>query len=350
MALPAIRRASPRGYFEQVASLFEQSCANSPLDADYSIAGFHIRLRFANRYLMNTLSPAFEHRLTGRVSRPDLVIGVWDSFSSGLDIPEPLWCRPEPILPGSVDYYRDQTFNMAFRHRNALSVLDRSGGLGFQWFSNGRELTAVQAANPLRYFFHWWLLQHGFTLCHAAAVGTRNGAVLICGKAGSGKSTTTMACVSAGMKYLSDDLALVGGMPASPTVTSIYASAKLNRDCLHRFPQWQDRIVNPGRTELEKAVFFLHRWIPGQLADSLPLRAILVPAVTGQPRSRVRPLPQAAGLKALAPSSILQMCGEESDMLKNMKQLADLCPVYSLELGTDFEQLAELIRDVSNQP
>jgi hypothetical protein len=350
MTSPVLEQSTPESYFADIENRFAQCSENGALERDYRIAGFQVRLRFANRQLLNKLTPAFEHRLAKGMTHPDLTLGIWDRFSCGLDIPEPMWCRPEPILPGSIDYYRDGTLNMAFRHKNALSVLDRARGVGYQWFSNVHELTAVQAANPLRYFFHWWLLPHGFTLCHSAAAGTKNGAVLICGKAGSGKSTTTMACLSTGLSYVSDDLALVGGLDSSPSVTGIYASAKLNEDSLRRFPQWRERIENPDRTDREKAVFFLNKWIPGQLADCLKLRAILVPGVTGLAASRLRPIPPAAGLKALAPSSILQLCGEESHMLKNMTQLVSMCPSYSLELGTDLEQLAGLIRDISNGP
>ena len=76
-------------------------------------------------------------------------------------------------------------------------------------------------------------------MLHAAAVGTADGGVLIVGRGGVGKSTTALACLAAGMKYVADDY-LVVQLDPEPRAFQLYGTAKLEASQLRHFPELQN--------------------------------------------------------------------------------------------------------------
>ncbi len=121
----------------------------------------------------------------------------------------------------------------------------------------------------------------GKQLIHAAAVGTEAGAVLITGRSGSGKSTTSLAALRGGLYYLGDDYVVVGLEP-EPTVYSLYSTAKLNADQVGNLPEFATHVSNEHALDEEKAVMFLQDVAAQQIRTELPLRAILVPRIQDQ--------------------------------------------------------------------
>jgi hypothetical protein len=126
-------------------------------------------------------------------------------------------------------------------------------------------------------------LNRGLQLVHAAAVGNSNGGVLIGGKGGSGKSTTALTCLESKLNYIGDDYTLLGLDSGRPVVHSLYNSAKLNSDHVQRFPTLLPKVSNPDRLADEKALLFVNEHYPAKVATQLPVRAVLLPRVTGSP-------------------------------------------------------------------
>lgn len=333
-------------YLAEVRSCWEGARAGrDTIELDVGVAGVAIRLCFAEPALHARLAPAFEHRRTTSRPDPDLSIMIWAGRDHAIQTPP--WCRPGPVLRGSLDHYSDGARQMVFRHENRFSALDHASGTGFQWYDDAARISSAEAANPLRYFFHWWMLREGHALCHAASVGTPAGAVLICGASGAGKSTTTLACVDAGLLYVGDDLVLVRREPEA-RVVNLYGSAKLNADCLPLFPRWAAHVDNPVRAPGEKAVFFLNRFLPDRIASSLPLAAIVLPQITGRRLTTVERASPAACLRSLAPSSVMQLCGDGPALLRELAQLAREVPGYALKLGTDQASTVEAVTAIAS--
>jgi hypothetical protein len=340
---------SASAYLEEVRSCWDRArdrsrSAPDAVQMDCEVAGFAVRLQFADRRLLERLAPAFEHRRSDRGAKPDLTIAVWAGSEDA--IPKPPWCRPEPVLRGSLDYYADDDLQMIFRHRNRFAAIDQPAGLAYQWYDELDRISAAEAANPLRYLFHWWMRRRGLVLCHAAAVGTHEGAALICGVSGSGKSTTTLACLRGGLAYVGDDLVLVQRSP-EPRICNVYGSAKLNEDVLPLFPEWVAHVENPVRASGEKATVFVNQRLPRQIASSLPLTAIVLPRFSGARHSTIERASPAATLRRLAPSSLLQLCGDGPELLRELAQLTQVVPGYALSLGTDLDGVADAVRSVA---
>ena len=192
---------------------------------------------------------------------------------------------------------------------------------------------------PLRAILHWWLGYHGILQVHGGAVGISDGGVMVVGRGGSGKSTTTLACLSSGLRYAGDDFVALAGEP-EPWVHSLYGSGKLEPHHLARFPTLQSWVSNPVRDAEDKVIVFAEEAAPGVAITGFPLRAVLVPRVVAQePQSRLQPISPAAALAALAPSTVFQLHPPQPDGLAKMAQLVQRVPCLSLELGSDVNRI-----------
>lgn len=224
----------------------------------------------------------------------------------------------------------------------SITMFDSIRNLALYWVPDLAALPEWVKGAPLRILFHWWMGLHGKQLVHGAAVGTAAGGVLITARGGSGKSTSALACLAAGMHYAGDDYVLIGLEP-SPHVSNLYRSAKIAASQLEEFPWLADMIDNPGALAREKALVFLDGRYSKQLCDSLPLRAVLVPRITGRRDTQLKRTSAASALAALAPSTILFHPRGGDRELKRLGQLVRAVPTYVLECGTDLAQIPRVI-------
>jgi hypothetical protein len=177
--------------------------------------------------------------------------------------------------------------------------------------------------------------------------------VLLVGKSGSGKSTSTLATLRSSLLYAGDDFVAVSLDP-EPWVHSLYSSGKLMADHIERLPFLARALSNAERLEEEKAVAFIHERFPHKATAGFPLKAILAPrVVSGLVESRVLETSPAAGLAALAPSTVFQMHTRGKDSLARMRRLAERVPSFVLELGSDMESIphaiSELLTDLEHR-
>jgi hypothetical protein len=226
-----------------------------------------------------------------------------------------------------------------------LSALEEAESQAWFWSQQSSQLPYWEHAAPFRLILSWWLTDLGANLVHGAAVGRPDGGALIVGRGGSGKSTTALLSLLDGLSYAADDYVITerDHEGRGPFVHSAFGSGKLDNEQCKRFPQLQSAIVNKVRGPEEKAVFLVNRFAPEQMASSFPLRAVLVPKITGRPDTRVRPGSSALALAALAPSTIFQLPGDPDTELKAMAEIVRAVPTHVLELGTDFRQIPRCI-------
>jgi hypothetical protein len=98
--------------------------------------------------------------------------------------------------------------------------------------------------------------------------------------------------------------------------------------------------------ETEKAMLFLHQHHPAKIVSGFPIKAVLIPRVTGQPDTSVRSTTAGAALRALAPSTIFQLAGSGNKAFETMSNLVKQVPCYVLDLGTDVKQISITIRQL----
>jgi hypothetical protein len=330
-------------YFQSVYDLFKSSQQiTGSVERSYIIGGYRIRLSFSGEALLS-LTRALEHLAAADDhSTPDLTICLWDSESTGQRmIPRP-WHESDFLARGVIQGYNTERIYTAFQHGSgAVSVLDQERSLAVFWAPESK-LPYWEYGSPLRTVLHWWLLSKGLQLVHAAAVGNSTGGVLIGGKGGSGKSTTALACLESNLSYIGDDYTLLG-FDSHPVVHSLYNSAKLNSDHVQRFPALLPKIANTERLADEKALLFVNEHYPLKVATRLPVRAILIPRVTGLAETSLKRVSVAMALAALAPSTIFQLPRAGNEALKFLATFARGLPCFSLEAGTDLSTIPRLI-------
>ncbi len=342
--------------------LRQASEASELVEHFYAIGSRVARVRFAGPTLVGMLTRAIRHLSHEPVDDADLTIDVWDSQTTGVPL--------SPLLQALVDALHGNPFALLTpRHEIAalsndrvgatfelgsgvLTLYDQQSREAVYWVRDPPNLPYYERGAPFRTTFNWWLSARGMQCIHAAAVGTEKGAVLLTGKGGSGKSTTALACVSSSLKYLSDDYCAFSTTD-DPEVFSLYNTGKLGDDVdLERQPHFAPWVVNPERTGDEKYLMYLAEQVPDRIIRRAPLRAIVMPRVTGMARPRLEPVSAAAALRALAPTSMFQLPGSTGDAFFRMAWLARTLPCYTLECSTDLAAntglLEELVADLTS--
>ena len=201
-------------------------------------------------------------------------------------------------------------------------------------------LTHQQCA-PFLQLIRTWLEQHNITLLHGAAISHSDGAALLVGRSGSGKSTTSLLALQAGMGFLGDDYCAVSLAP-SPTVFSLYSSAKFHLNNPVR-PDYLSPRVNPDR---EKGFVMLAGQYKAQLQLQAPLKAVIVPTVGGNLGFETIS-PQAA-LLSLAPSTLFQL-QSTTIAFAQMSALVKALPCYRFHLGATPSQIAPALKALLEQ-
>ena len=95
-----------------------------------------------------------------------------------------------------------------------------------------------------------------------------------------------------------------------------------------------------------KSLFFVHEQMPGKLIRQFPLRAFLLPQVTGGDQTMLRPLSADVVRQALVPSTIHQLTGAGAEAIRALEGLASAVPGFALELGTDMDAIPAAILDL----
>ena len=338
---------APEAFFEEVRRASQLAIASAGSSEHYyRIGDFVLRLCFAGQALVPQLTPALQH-LAVPPAAPDLTVFLWDSVSTGVQMPPPPWTEDDYVVRAEITGYNNERIHTAYDvWGGGLRLLDQQQNLGLFWIRDADTLPSYERGAPLRMILNWWLRQRGLQFVHAAAVGTERGGVLLAGKGGSGKSTTSLVCLRAGLLYASDDYCLLDARSA-PCVHSLYNSAKLEPHHQGRLlPELTPHISNHHELDSEKALFFMAEHYREQVSRGFPIKAILLPTVSGGADTSLQPASAVAALKALAPSTIFQLSGAGQLEFRSMATLVRQVPCYSLRLGTDLEQIPRLIREL----
>ncbi len=339
-----IKIPDPVQFFDTFYYFFHKAArqAGETIDRYFLIHGQTICLRFAGPALVSQLTPALAHLAIAPVQNPALIICIWDSASTLTSKP-PL--PPSVPMPrGDIPGYMNQRI-VTHVGADLFSTLDRERGLAVYWCADAQQLPLYERGAPLRSILHWWFQTIDIHLVHAGAIGNQNGAVLLAGKGGSGKSTTCLSCLQSDLLYISDDYSFIGLQP-QPYVHTIYNTAKLRPDNLQRLPHLRQNIANADKLKSEKALFFLQQHFPDKLARQLPLKALLLPGVSGEKDTRVKPAAARESLGALLLSTMHQLAGTDQKTISTIKELVTRIPSYHLRLGSDLSQIPTVISDM----
>ena len=165
---------------------------------------------------------------------------------------------------------------------------------------------------------------------HGAAVAEQGAGVVLAGLSGSGKSTTALTCVLAGMDFLGDDACLVD--PSARTVSSIYGRAKLEPDARRRLDRGPglSRIgaIEPGDD------FATALLTPTTVVRQATLRAVLLLNTKSARSSQLSAsLPAHTALELLMATVRAENHGLTPEVIAALAAVIDAAPVRTLTLG-----------------
>ena len=350
-----------------VAACGQHAPGDAPGELWLRIARRTVCLRFAGDRMRQVVAPVFAHLESTAQQSAELTILLWDTASTGVDPPPLAWRRRDLDRAGRVGHFCDARFATVHEpEAGQLWVLDRRSATAMVWVSDMAALPVWDHIHPLRKLLHVWARGFGADLVHAGAVGVGGAGLLVVGPGGTGKSTTVLAAMAAGLSAAGDDYVLIeaaslpgsraaGGSPAAgppPTAHALYGTMRLHQTHLERFPtlmSHHDHVFEEPWSGRAKVTSYISRHRPDRLTAELRLVGIVIPQVVDDDAREITPATPAQALLALAPSSVLQVDPTDAAMFARLGRLCRALPCWRLPLGPDLarvgERLMRLIRE-----
>jgi hypothetical protein len=347
--LPHRSEADQLAFFEDVLALASAAeAAAGAIRHDLLIAGQRIRLVFAGPALVPLMLPALSHLLVQEDGPPDLVLHVWDSDSTGVEICPPPVARHCFSERGDIWTFHSRRLPSAFHWSEfSLNLMDLKRAIGIFWVRTGQGLPYWTQASPFRTLLHWWMASKGHQLVHAAAVGLSDAGVLITGRGGVGKSSTALACLDAGLAYAGDDYVLLTMTGGQLVAHSLYRTAKVNPADMDRFARFAPRILGENATAGDaKAVMFLDQGLILQL----PIVAAVTPRFGDGGETGTEPIAPALLVGAATYTTLAQLPHAGQSTFDAIAHALSLVPGHRLVLGRDRGRVAEGVVALAKAP
>jgi hypothetical protein len=320
---------------------------------DLEIAGLRLRLRFAGESMERALLPPFEHLAVVADRDPELTISSFDTASSGIEAPPPAWQSPHAAAgTNPVARLRSERASvLAAAGSGALTAAEPADGQAFFHLPDAGQVPPSERAAPLRDALQLLMAPRGRWMTHAGAVGRDGRGVLLAGRGGSGKSTLALSCALAGLEIVADDYVLLEP-GTSPLAHALQSTAKLTEDSAERLGIAAEAIdaagFEPTFEGSAKALVDIRTLAPAALRRRLEICAVVAPAPKpsqpayiaggdgfGEAEPAVRPISAAEGLRAVAPSTIVQAGFHAAPSLAALAGLVRQVPSYVIELSPE---------------
>jgi len=317
----------------------------NPMTDRLRIGPWTIAAHYPGESLKSVFGPALAHhaRLDG-VERVDLEILCLDASEALMEIGAPPWTTADLGPMGIVEGLKETGLRALWDYRRrVIHALDIEAGFGVVIVADANNVPGWEQTFPFRNLLHWWAVQHDGVLIHGAAVAGDEGAMLMVGDSGAGKSTTSLSGSEAGLKLLGDDFVCVT-FGAQPAVHSLYASAKLTADSTTRFDRLRDQMTYRIGDKHEKNIFFLDALGQQALIASAPLSQIAFLVQTGGPTTALADASAGAIFRHCAANTVALLPGDRARTLAALSKLSTAAPARELQLGHSSQEVGAFLR------
>jgi hypothetical protein len=342
--VPATEEEQARFFARVQEGFLAASARTGEIVRDFRLAGTLVRLRFAGEALIPVIVPGLAHSVAGGAGEPACEICLWDSESTGLRLaPSP---RPYKDLTrrGNIWGFDSSRYRSAYHWgEGSVNAMDRETRQAVFWVPTHRQLPIWVLSSPLRSILHWCMELNGRQLVHAAAVGCDGPGVLIPGCSGSGKSSTSLTCLLAGMDFIADDY-LALALDPEPRAYRLYTTAKLDPRSLLLYPELAARCRTVYQPAYDKVMLFLEDGYAEQLKESLPLKLVLRPSISGAPETALGEAEPVEIERALACETLGQLPHAGAGTVEFLNRVSRELPRSAIYLGTERARIAPLIQ------
>jgi hypothetical protein len=342
--MPVLDPHAP-SYYDSAFDLFRASVAvRGGLAIHHLALGDRlVRLEVPKGAMERAVVPALVHLATAPVAEPDLTLCAWDSASTGAPPLAPGWGAAAYRREGYISGFNDDCFHTAMQSDPIiLRMIDMARRRAMVWTPDAAKLPYWEIGAPLRPILHEWLQRVGMVAIHGGAIGYPDGGIFLAGAGGQGKSNVALACLRSDLLYASDDFCFLSQTPEW-TMHSLYCTGKIAAPDIARHPHLRGGESNPDRVEGEKALFFLTERFGDRLIRSMPLKAIVLPRVTGEGESAIAPLDPSVVHRAIAMSTIEMSRWTGGHTLRKVVELLRDRPCYELRVGARIADVPGLI-------
>jgi hypothetical protein len=337
--------------FSAMSDGFSAAAASWPrevCESVYRFAGRIVRVRVVGRELDGHVTRPFAHlRVASDVAAHALEIELCDERFL------PRGASRSPA--GRAGGWHELTLKsaggrfIAQRLPHTYSCLDRTASRLIGFIAWHEDIFIYERAKPLARLLLTWHNDRGSQIVHAGLVARRGQGILLAGKSGSGKSTSSLLCALDGMDFLGEDyIALDTGDDGSFVGHSLYNSVFLNTHHLDRFHSLSRHAFRGMFPHEEKSVVLLSDAIPDRLERSACVRALVFPEVIDAVEAEVRPLSKGAALLALAPSSLLQIPNRDLGIagFDRLARLVESVPCFRMGVGSHWPSVTRRIGEL----
>lgn len=307
-----------------------------PAPTAYRFGPLHLDLQVEGELLARRLGMAIRHAACENHSPDAVRVVALDGVACGRTTPQ--WDLPT-YDQRHLERLHVSSDGTRLLHHNPdtanWTIYDRDRKLAVTWSADASQLPDWEDSFPLRTILHWMSGEQACCLAHAAVVESGGRAVLLTGRGGSGKSTTTVAALFAGLRTCGDDFVMIDFAEPGDEACCLYDTVKLDDPALARFPQLQARVANPDRAEDQKARVHLSDAMPESLIRSAPLLAVVQPVITQDAEPSMQAVSPGQVLRALAPTTLFLLRGEETVLADKLARLVRRLPTWQLRLTQD---------------
>ncbi len=204
------------------------------------------------------------------------------------------------------------------------------------------EVDYAVYGHTLAGLFSRWASEAQCIMLHAAAVGWQGKGVLVVGRSGSGKSTFSVSCLTAGLDFVSDDYALVsatGALQAMP----LYTSVAVNPDMYEKLTSLGDPSVQPNAAWCNGKLQF--RLKDEEICPALDIKAIIMPRVSGEDEPSIRSTSPGPAMTQMLHSSLTQLDrNRDTGLMRTIAARLGSLPVYEMSMSTDLSKNPAFLR------
>jgi len=313
---------------------------------DIAIAGFLARVEIVGSDLAATMRRAFSHLVTPETSaQPDLTIRVWDQAATGIEVPGQY----------TQERRRNDDVEILLKVSDDGRYVGEQRDLSVSWLDtvSSRIVGSVSSAHcqylderarPQHKLISAWLDERGIQFVHAGLIGSGDTGILFVGNGGAGKSTSSVACLRAGLGYLGDDFVGIENTEAGYTGHGLFSSCLLNVGHLERFPDLKPHAVSAHQEFEDKSILYLADVFPGALRRSVPIAAIMLPRVMRKEETTYRRASKAEAVFAIAPTSVMFLPRPTQQAFDRVVELVERVPAYWLELGSNIDKIPDAVK------
>jgi hypothetical protein len=338
-------------YFEDLHRNFSIASTNlgGIFSFDFELANKKITISSAGEKLLLLTTQALVHLEAEKIESLEkpFIIYTWDEKESNIPLPEHPWITPDGLVEDSfVQFHLEYYFVSQFDNQSILFLYNFKENVAFCIVKDAKKLNNSFLSSPFFKLIALWASKQKLNILHAGCVSLNNKGALIVGRSGKGKSSTSVQCLIDGLDYLSDDYILIDDSGEKTIAYSIFNTGKLKLNHIEKFNKIQSSFKIGNLDKNNKPLLFLSTLFKEQIKRSTEIKAIIVPNITSNRSADYYRISSVEALKALAPSTLVQLRINGLNELKSLADLTRKFPNYCVELGSDFEDISLKVKRI----